>query len=269
MKHAKEVAQAAVASIQSMQTAKNGPASSGAEEVPGKSSPPVTAASKQGTISPQADEQAAKVLAQEKVINTQAAQNAMLMQKMAEMEEKMAALQPQSTPTILLPPIVLDAPEVPSEPAAQQACLELWQSLRLLAQQETPVPVAWADLTRAHLPWADFLRLIPIKVAAAALEGVPIGILRAPDPNLEVPRRLLELLRTQLDSIVSQLTAEQKAVKDMTQRTAECNAWAVTVIDQAKRIAERKRPAAVPAESVKDAMNAPPPEDKIGEGEVL
>ena len=252
-----KVASDAVTSVQSLHDSKCcAPADVNGQEKAEAATPPAVDA---GAAHNAAQIQHLK--AKEALINTQAAQNAMLMKEMAEMKEQMASLQPPSAPTALLPPVVLDTPEVPSDPAAQQACLALWQSLRLLAQQATPVPVAFADLARAHLPWADFLRLIPIKVAAAALD-CPVGTGRGPQPHQEVPRRLLELLRTQLDSIVSQLSSEQKAVKEKTQLTAECNAWAATVIDQAKRISERKRPPAASAESLNDAQTTPLPEDK-------
>jgi hypothetical protein len=268
VKHAKEVAQAAVASIQSMQTAKNGPASSGAEEVPGKGSPPATSDSKQGSTSPQADEQAAKALAQEKVINTQAAQNSILMQELAEMREQLAAQQPsRSSQSALLPPVVLQAPAMPTDPAAQQACLALCQSLRLLAQQEHIVAVTWADLTRAHMPWTDFIHLVPILEVAKTVKKV--GTARAPEQHLEVPRRLLELLRTQLECIVAEMTSEQKAVKQKAQLESECRAWAETVIDQALRISERKRPPALAAEDIKKAQEAPLPAEQSGATDVL
>ena len=62
------------------------------------------------------------------------------------------------------------------------------------------------------------------------------------------------------------MTADQKAVKEKAQLAQEVAAWAESVINQAKRIAERKRPPDSSAESINDAINAPlPPESSAEE----
>jgi hypothetical protein len=201
-------------------------------------------------------------------LDVQAAQNHLLHQELATVREQLAAAvqPPQCGQPVLLPPVVLPQPSVPSEPAAQQACLTMCQSLRLLAQQEEVITVTWADLTRAHLPWQEFIQIVPLVIAAKSIDCA-CGTERAPDQEKPVPRRLLELLRAQLDIIVTQMSEAQREGESRAQWEAAASAWATSMIGQAKRIQERKRapqeeltPETVAAAET-SAMNTPLPKD--------
>ena len=84
---------------------------------------------------------------------------------------------------------------------------------------------------------------------------------KAPEPTSAVPRRILELLRTQLDILAAQSTLSQAAAAQKTELEVQATKWAVSVLDQAKRIPERKRAPAVTSETMKDAAKVPVPPD--------
>ena len=178
----------------------------------------------------------------EKQLHQQAAQNALLQQKLLEAQEQIAALQPPTASNVALQePVTLPPPALPASSEAQAALRSLGHSLRLLAQQEEAVTVTWGDLARAKMHWQDFLLLVPIQVAIGSLQVVKCGTGAAPDLALAVPRKLLELLRSQLDAMEVQMTVAQQDASQKQQLATEAQTWAASVLDQAKRIAERKR----------------------------
>ena len=153
----------------------------------------------------------------------------------------------------------LPPPTPPTSEEAAKALFALGQSLRLLAQQDEPVTVTWEDLSRAPLSWADCLQLIPIQTIAQSVPRCGTG--RAPEPTSAVPRRVLELLRTQLDILAAQSTLSQVAAAHKSELEAQTTAWASSVLDQAKRIAERKRAPEAAAETLKSAAKVALPAD--------
>ena len=124
--------------------------------------------------------------------------------------------------------------------------------MRLLAQQDEPVAVTWADLSRAHVSWDDFLQLVPLRVVAKSVSKV--GSKTAPEPTHIVPRKLLELLRSQLDVLAAQWSASDAAASQQAELNAQAAVWATSLLDQAKRITDRKRIPEVAAEAVRDAQ---------------
>jgi hypothetical protein len=196
----------------------------------------------------------------EATINTQAAQNAMLMQQLAEAQEQLAALKLPKVVTAadLKDPINLVPPQPPSTEEARNVLWVIGQSLRLFAQQDNPVPVTWADLTNAGLDWVSFQLLIPVAVVAKSVVGA-CGTGKAPDQTQVIPRKILELLRSQLDVLAAQNSVEQAAAAQTKELSSKVAEWTTSVIDQAKRISERKRIPAVTAEDLNDPKNVPLP----------
>jgi hypothetical protein len=117
------------------------------------------------------------------------------------------------------------------------------------------VEVTWADIAHAGLDWASFQQLVPAAIVGKSVTGC--GTARAPDQTKTIPRKILELLRSQLDVLAAQGTmaqAEATKTAEMQNKVAE---WSASVIDQAKRISDRKRAPAVAAEALKGARSTP------------
>ena len=105
--------------------------------------------------------------------------------------------------------------------------------------QDVQVPFTWADLGVAGLNWESFCVLVPPKVTA---ESIPdLDHANGPKASEPMPRRTLECLRSQLDTIA--VLWDSKIAEEATkaEMRAQAEAFAVQILDQAKRIAEKKR----------------------------
>ena len=161
-----------------------------------------------------------------------------------------AAAKARKAPTTLLPPAVLPRPAAPiCEKAVQSLCV-LRNALRMLAMQETPVPFTWADMGAAKLSWEEFCTLVPPLVTADSIPG--LDHTAGPPAADQIPRRILECLRTQLDTIAVEWETKNAAEAMMADVRAQATAFATQMLDQAKRIQERKR-CAEPAENAEEA----------------
>ena len=148
---------------------------------------------------------------------------------------------------------VLPTPQMPAADSAP-ALINLRQSLHLLAQQDDHVPVTWGHLTQAHLPWTDAILLVPkAEVARSKIEfDVEVG----PNADHLVPPRVLALLRTQLDAVVHQWTEANAVQAALAINQADQCTWAHAIMDEAKRVQEKKRPAETTAEKAKATYDA-------------
>ena len=162
-------------------------------------------------------------------------------------------------PSVLLPPAQLPSPAMPACEQAAQALYVLRDALRVLAMQEQRVPFTWADLDAAKLCWDDFCALVPFEITAQSVPGLVRE--KGPTKTDQVPRRTLECLRTQLDGIATQYATQNAASATVDGLRQQANAYAEQILDQAKRIQDRKRVAESTAESteVQKAPKAPVP----------
>ena len=118
-------------------------------------------------------------------------------------------------------------------------CTACEHPLLLLAEQDSPTLVTWANLASAHLHWPDVCRLVPHHVIDQSIKG--IDPTAGPAPDAHVPRRVLELLRKQLDAIVAQWIRDNAAQAAVAEEMHSRSAWAQTVLDHAKRLQDLKR----------------------------
>ena len=210
-------------------------------------------------------QQQAMTRAQEVIQQQHAKQQELLRQQLADSQTKLSAqaaeLAKQSValrPAALQPVTELPEPMMPEGKDAAEAMYSLRASLHQLAEQESPVLVAWGDLSAAHLHWADVCKLVPHHVIAQSAHGIDPAL--GPSQDDAVPSRVIALLRKQLDAIVAQWC------RDNTSRTATAEAlhsqspWAQSVLDHALRIRERKRPADSSAETANSVSKATPTE---------
>ena len=102
--------------------------------------------------------------------------------------------------------------------------------------------VAWGDLASGHLHWTDVVKLMPFHLIEESVQGIDPS--NGPEPDAPVPRRVLELLRKQLDTIVSLWTNDNAIQAAKAEEQHARSDWAQKVLDQAKRVQEHKRPAA-------------------------
>ena len=131
---------------------------------------------------------------------------------------------------------------MPEGAGAAHAMYSLRASLLLLAEQDTPAAVTWEDLAAAHLHWTDTCKLVPFHVIEESVAGVDAAC--GPAKDQVVPRRVLELLRKQLDAIVVEWTTANATKVALAEQEHSHSTWAQTVLSQAKRMQELKRPAA-------------------------
>ena len=163
----------------------------------------------------------------------------------AQLNDQAAQLAMQQTalrPAALTPVAVLPTPMMPEAADSAEAMYSLRASLHQLAEQEMPVLVTWADLATAHLHWADTCKLVPFHVMEASLNGTDAT--NGPTADSVVPRRILELLRKQLDAVVIEWIKDNTAKAAVAEQKHGLSAWAQTVLSQAKRLQELKRSAA-------------------------
>ena len=169
------------------------------------------------------------------------AQKALIVQQ----EQLLATQQLSFQPSAFRPPVDLPAPTPPADGDTGMAWFRLRQFLLLIAQQDLPVTVSWADLEQFRLPWTVFLTLVPLEIAKEVMPGLS-GI--GPDSTAAVPRRLLACLRDQMDTLAHVWLTEQAKASSRAEIIQEANAFAQKTLDEAKRIQERKRPAESSAE---------------------
>ena len=77
-----------------------------------------------------------------------------------------------------------------------------------------------------------------------------------PDPKAKVPRRILGLLRAQLDALASLWTVKSATESTTTEVTTLANEFITHVREEAFRVQHRKRPADTTAGSLKAACAA-------------
>ena len=185
-------------------------------------------------------------LQQQEILKQQLAETqAKLNAQAAELTKQQAAVRPSA----MQPAAVLPSPSMPEGKDAATAMYSLRASLLLLAEQDTPVVVSWGDLALGHLHWADVCRIVPHHVIDRSVKGIDAAA--GPSPEAPVPRRVLELIRKQLDAIVSEWVRDNDTKVAVAQEKHSQSAWAQNVLDEAKRVQERKRP----AESTAEAAN--------------
>ena len=176
-------------------------------------------------------------------------------QLLAEAQRKLAEQQQTLQPTALLPPAVLPDPQMPGCESAAQALYVLQLALKRLAMQESQVLFTWADLASAQLCWTDFCKLVPALVTAESVQD--LDLVQGPRLTDQIPRRTLECLRVQLDTIMGQWTAQNAEAAARTDLQNQASAFAATILDQAKRIQDKKRHAE-PLEKSQPAKLAAP-----------
>ena len=173
-----------------------------------------------------------------------------LAETQAKLDAQAAELARQQTslrPTVMVPAAVLPEPTMPEGKDADNAMYSLRASLLLLAEQDTPTVVTWGDLAAGHLHWPDVCRLVPHHLIDQSSPGIDPSA--GPAPDAPVPRRVLELLRKQLDAIVATWIRDNAAAAAVAEEKHSRSAWAQNVLDQAKRVQELKRhaePSATP-----------------------
>ena len=253
-----ETVQEAATSVQSAHTAK-----CGAALPPPGTEVQVTAVVSVPSPQQQAEQEQRELLAREqyKALTAEKARASALQPSRAEAREQLAALQPRPAGGAAFQEAInLELPTPPASEEVKSALYSLGQSLRLLAPPDEVIAVTWEDLSRVQPTWTDFLRLVPIQVAEPSVGGV-VGT-RAPlDPTHIVPRKLLELLRSQLDILAAQWSASSSFATQQAELTAQASQWATSVMDQAKRISERKRVPDATAEEAREPKKTAPKGD--------
>ena len=194
----------------------------------------------------QQEEAAQRHLQQQRALKAQVAEQEKQVQEqqrlLKEAQSKLAEQQQMTQPTALLPPAVLPVPDMPKSEQAAQSLYVLQSALKMLAMQETQVMFTWADLGAAKLCWGDFCKLVPVEVTAQSIPNLDPE--HGPKEAEPVPRRTLECLRVQLDSIMTRWTAKDAEAAAKNELNTQANAFAATILDQAKRIQDKKRLAA-------------------------
>ena len=144
---------------------------------------------------------------------------------------------------------------MPTSEGAAQALYVLRSALKTLAMQENQVLFTWADLAAAKLDWNDFCTLVPAAVTAESVQD--LDHVQGPQLTDQIPRRTLECLRVQLDTIVTQWTAMNTEAAAKNELQTQASSFAATILDQAKRIQDKKR-TAEPLEKSQPAKIAAP-----------
>ena len=190
--------------------------------------------------------QQAAAQAQDATLQEHLRQQELLKQQLADTQAKLAAQQVEISkqqtamrPSAIVPAAVLPEPSMPEGKDSATAMYSLRASLLLLAEQETPPLVSWGDLADGLLLWPDVCRLVPHHIIEQSVAG--IDPTAGPAPDAHVPRRVLELLRKQLDAIVAQWIRENAAQAAVAEEMHSRSAWAQTVLDHAKRLQDLKR----------------------------
>ena len=154
-------------------------------------------------------------------------------------------------PLAVLPPAAL-----PADPDVALGLYRLRQSLLLLAQQESVVLVSWENLATSSLSWDECIKLVPAAVVAESISD--LDHILGPDLTSAVPRRVLELIRAQLDALAAEWLKSNAEVAAKAELTEQVNAWTQSTLDQARRLQTRKRPDAPPDVSPELAKVAKP-----------
>jgi hypothetical protein len=130
---------------------------------------------------------------------------------------------------------------MPDDPTLAQSLFNLRQSLLLLAQQDAVVMVTWANLASSGLTWDEAVKLVPPDVMASSMPD--LDHLIGPETTDVVPRRVLELIRAQLDACAAEWVKVNAQQATMSEVSQQVTAWTQVVLDQAKRVQLHKRPA--------------------------
>ena len=166
------------------------------------------------------------------------AQQQILDQQTQQLVDQQAVLHPAAVkPMAVLPP-----PPAPKDTETGVAWFRLRQFLALVAQQDIPLLVTWADVEASQVDWPTFLTLVPLDVVHEALPHLGTDI---PDGLTPVPRRLVACLRDQMDALAHQWLTEQAKAASRAEVIASANEYAAKTLDQARRLQDRKRPAEV------------------------
>ena len=164
-------------------------------------------------------------------------------------QQLLVAANPTPTP---IPPTP-QARTVPTLPQVQlttdEALAQTWYVVRagllLLDVQDTALDVHWQELFAAGLLWPRFCELIPASIVSTSepLTDLTTG----PDPAAKVPRRILGLLRAQLDALASLWTVSHAKNATAAEVTNLANDFITKVRQEALR--NQKRPATRPSDS--------------------
>ena len=101
--------------------------------------------------------------------------------------------------------------------------------------------VTWENLASTGMTWDEAVKLVPPEVMEPSIPQLDHHI--GPDPTDVVPRRVLELIRAQLDACTHEWYKASAQQSSLAEITAHTTAWAQGILDQAKRVQELKRPA--------------------------
>ena len=101
--------------------------------------------------------------------------------------------------------------------------------------------ISWNDLLQFKMTWEDFSKLVPFHVAQESLPDLDAAA--GPPSDQPIPRRLLACLRDQMDVLAHEHFKANAKSETRAEVTAEANTFAQTILDEAKRIQEKKRPA--------------------------
>ena len=97
-------------------------------------------------------------------------------------------------------------------------------------------------------------RLVPHHVINESIKGIDPSA--GPAADAAVPRRVLELLRKQLDFILAEWMRDNATKVATAEEKHAQSAWAQSVLDHAKRVQDRKRPAESSAEAANVAAKS-------------
>ena len=114
--------------------------------------------------------------------------------------------------------------------------------------------VTWANLASSSLNWDAALQLVPAEVMAQSIPDLDHVL--GPDATDVVPRRILELIRAQLDACAAEWFKTSAVQASSAELTQQVHLWAQEVLDQAKRVQQLKRPA---EHQLTPPVDIPPP----------
>ena len=151
---------------------------------------------------------------------------------------------------------------LPSLPELQltndKALAQTWYVVRagllLLDVQDTALDVHWQELFAAGLGWTLFCDLVPASEVAAVEPTTDTT--SGPLPTAKIPRRILGLLRAQLDALASLWTVKHAKDATAAEVTTLANDFITKVREEAFRVQHRKRPADTTPGSLKDASES-------------
>ena len=171
--------------------------------------------------------------------------------------------------TTIQPPMRAHTPLPTLELTNDEQLANSWHVVRagllLLDVQDTALDVRWQEIFGSGLSWENICNLVP---ADEIIQSDPqIDKTNGPVPESKIPRRVLGLLRAQLDALAALWTAkhaEDAATAEITSRAYD---FISHVREEAFRVQNRKRPADTTSESHKSQQSAQASQPEIPPGQ--